>query len=167
MRMRMRAAALALLLLAGCTGAEIVGDTAPPSAVAEEEPSADPHGELGCDEATLEGIDRTIAGQLDAFAVGDYSAALGFASERFRAGITPEQFQQVIEADYALLVGTSGYTPDTCVAQGDAAQILVTVDGADGVSDQFVYSMTREDGEWRIDVAGFAPDAASEEAVPV
>ena len=158
----MRWTALALLLLAGCTGGEIVGD-APSSAAVEESP-AEPHGELECDEATQAAIDDTIAGQLDAFAAGDYAAALGFASERFRAGTTPEQFQAVIEADYALLIGARGHRSGTCVVRGDAAQILVTVDGA---ARELVYAMVDEDGEWRIDVAGFAADGASEEPVPV
>ncbi len=158
------AAALLLALLAACTIGEVVGE-APPPTVAES-PSQDPHGALTCDAETQAGIDETIDGQLAALGEGDYGSALGFASERFRSGTTPEQFQQVIEADYPLLIGATGHRSELCVAQGEIAQLLVTVEAANGQSDELVYSMTRENSEWRIDIAGRAAGSEAE-AVPV
>jgi hypothetical protein len=156
------ALAAVALLLAGCTGGEVV-DAEPP--VVQEAPSpADPHGDLTCDGATLDGLVEAIDGQLAAFAQGDFAAALSFASERFRSANTPEQFQATIEADYPLLIGASGQRPGTCVAQGGTAQLVVTIEGDGGQRDELVYLMTLEDGEWRIEAAGRVP---SEEPVPV
>jgi len=148
--------ALALLLAAACSGGETQAEPSPRA--------SDPHGELACDEPTLRGIDATIDGQLAAFADGDFVAALGFASERFRSGTTPAQFQATIEAEYPLLIGASGHRSEVCVRQGDVAQLLVTIDARGEETDELLYQMAREDGQWRIDVAGRVP---SEEPIPV
>lgn len=156
--------AAAALLLAGCTGGESVVDAEPPPVVREAPSPADPHGDLTCDQATLDGIVAAIDGQLTALADRDYATALEFATERYRSGTTAEQFRAVIEADYPLLIDSSGQRPGTCVAQGDSAQLLVTIASDAGQTDELVYVMTREGGEWRIEAAGRIP---SEEPVPV
>lgn len=151
-------AVLAALLLAGCTGGtEVVRADDPPAPAASE-----PHGELTCDSATQAGIDETIDGQLEALAAGDYAAALGFSSEGFRTANTPEQFQATIEDEYPLLVGADGHTSSYCVARGDEAQVLVTIDGAGDTMDELVYGMAREGEAWRIATAGRVRPASEE-----
>lgn len=178
MRLRAGVVALALGLLGvACTGEvvdggssadgsapEIVPGTASES-VPGTPPEGDPHGELACDEDTQAAIDATIDGQLAAFADGDYDTALGFATERFRAGTTAEAFGEVIESDYPALRTASGHTSRVCVAQDGRAQLIVEVEGA--VADELIYQMAQEDGEWRIDVAARVPGPASDEPVPV
>lgn len=166
--MRLRAGLLALvltLLVAACTG-EVVGGRASdgPGVAAQPEASAsaDPHGELACDDDTQAAIDATIDGQLAAFADADYDAALGFATERFRAGTTAEAFGEVIESDYPALRTASGHTSRVCVAQDGRAQLIVEVEG--DAPDELIYQMVEEGGEWRIDVAARVPrpeDSAS------
>jgi uncharacterized protein DUF4864 len=156
-------AGLLLALTASCSAGEVAGE-APSRTAVEEAPPEDPHGELACDTQTQAAIDDTIDGQLAAFAAGDYAAALAFSSDRFRSQTTPEQFQQVIETDYAPLIGAAGHRSELCVLQGDTAQLLVTVEGEDGENAELVYRLTFEEGQWRIDVAGPAPES---ETVPV
>lgn len=162
-RLRLVAVALAAAFAAGCTQGEVTGgraDVPAPGDGSRPAPSAedgDPHGDLACDEETRVGIDETIQGQLDAFAGGDYDAALAFATESFRAGTTPDDFRSLIEADYPLLTQDAGHTSGTCVATGDEAQVLVTVTSATGTTAELLYRLAREDGDWRVAVAGQIP----------
>ena len=158
--------AVVVLALAACEAAG--GDAA---RVAPETPAAtapeggsDPHGGLACDDATRAGIDQAIAGQLDALGTGDYEAALGYSSSRYRAGIAPDAFGELIGRDYPVLADDAEHTSDTCVAEGDGAQVLVTVTGASGDAQELVYQLVREDGDWRVDVAGAIPGDAPIEA---
>lgn len=169
MRLRTGPAAIALVLLgAACTGEAVDGRSPQETAAAEPDASAsaDPHGELTCDADTQAAIDATIDGQLAAFADGDYDAALGFATERFRAGTTAEAFGEAIESDYPVLRNASGHTSSVCVAQDDQAQLIVEVEGDGGVPDELIYRMAQEGGQWRIDVAARVP-APGDSATPV
>lgn len=171
--MRVRAGLVLLALLcAACTGEVVDGRASADTGTAQRTPDAaagasdDPHGELACDEGTQAAIDATIDGQLAAFAEGDYDAALGFATESFRAATTAEAFGQVIESDYPALITASGHTSGVCVAQGDQAQVVVEVEGPGAGADELVYRMAREAGEWRIMVAARVPSPA-DSATPV
>jgi hypothetical protein len=174
MSRRPLAAAVAVVaaLAGGCSQPEVTdgragGPVVPASPEAAPRPGAsDPHGGLTCDGGTLEDIDTTIQGQLDALAGGDYDAALAFATEGFRAGTTPEDFRALIEADYAVLTQDAAHTSGTCVASGDQAQVLVTVEASTGTAAELVYRLSREDGEWRIAVAGLVP-SGSETPTPI
>lgn len=166
--MRLRAGLVALtlgLLGAACTGEVVDGRPSADGGAAETpSESGDPHGELACDEDTQAAIDTTIDGQLAALNDGDYAAALGFSTAGFRAGTSAEAFGEVIESDYPLLRAASGHTSSICVADGDQAQLIVEVEGTDGASDELLYRMTQESGEWRIAAAARLPtptDSAS------
>jgi hypothetical protein len=160
----------AALGLAGCVadatgGAAPAGGTQAPSgapAAPRSSPTAsDPHGALVCSADDLAGIDTTVAGQLDALAAGDYQDALTFSSARFRSSTTPEAFGALIERDYAVMTDDARHTSGTCVRAGEAAQVLVVVTGASGTEQEFVYTLVREDGDWRVDVAGPAPETGT------
>lgn len=153
--------AAVVLTLAACdAGGGDAARVAPetPAATAAPEVEADPHGGLACDDATRAGIDQAIAGQLDALGAGDYEAALGYSSSRYRAGIAPDAFGDLIDRDYPVLADDAQHTSDTCVAEGDGAQVLVTVTGASGDAQELVYQLVREDGDWHVDVAGAVPE---------
>jgi Domain of unknown function (DUF4864) len=152
-----------VLALAGCDAGGGDATSAAPETPAQgptaaPDAGADPHGGLACDDATRAGIDDAIAGQLDALGTGDYEAALGYSSSRYRAGIAPDAFGELIGRDYPVLADDAEHTSDTCVAQGDGAQVLVTVTGASGDAQELVYQLVREDGDWRVDVAGAIPE---------
>jgi len=176
------AAALLAVLGAGCTGS---GDTArggaeagaPGTAPAPRAPGPDgdatpdagatagPHGALACDADTRAGIDAAIDGQLRALEAGDFEAALGFASSSYRSSISVETFRRLFDRDYALLTDDATHVSGTCVAAEEGAQVLVTVQGASGEEQELVYTLVREDGAWRIAVAGLSP-ATGEAPVP-
>lgn len=152
----------AVLLLAGCSGSSVV--EAPETTAADPSPSeeaeADAHGDLTCDDRTLAAIDQTIGGQLEAFADDDYAAALAFASEGFREDFDEESFREVIETSFPFVTAATGHTSTVCVSRGAQAQLLVTVESADG-DQELVYQMTLEAEEWRIEGAVPADAAPS------
>lgn len=169
------AAALAGLLLPACVGggapAEEEAAAVPSQAPAprsqgpgSEEPTRpdgadDPHGELACDDDVADAIDETIAAQLAAFADDDFGRALGLASQGFQAGLDVDGFRRIIEQDYPVVADAVDHTSGLCVAQDDAAQLLVTVEGSDGTAQELVYTMALEDDGWRIDGAQVPPGA--------
>lgn len=158
----------AALLLAGCSPGSVV-ETAQSPVAEDTEPGAsqedDAHGELVCDQPTLEAIDRTIGGQLEAFAGDDYAAALRFASEAFREDFDEASFREVIETSFPTVARATGHTSTVCVHRGDGAQLLVTVESDDG-DQELVYQMTLEAEQWRIDGAVPA-DATPSESEPI
>jgi len=154
---------VAALLLAAtaCSGGD--GDDATGAQdLSREEPTADPHGELACDEATLEDIDATIDAQLAAFADDDYEAALALTTEGFQEQFDAELLRGIIEEGFPLVAEADGHTSDTCVASDGAAQLLVSVTAGDDAL-ELVYAMEDEDGEWRIAGATPADEGAPED----
>jgi len=175
-------AALLAALAGGCTAGADGGDATrggpgaggPGTAPATPAPrspapgpgaTAGPHGTLACDEDTRAGIDAAIDGQLRALEAGDYEAALGFASSAYRSSISVKTFRRLFDRDYALLTDAATHVSGTCVAGAEGAQVLVTVQGASGEEQELVYTLVREDGAWRIAVAGLSP-ATGEAPVP-
>ncbi len=173
------AATLLAVLAGGCTAGADGGDAARggaeaggsdgPATPAPRSPApgagAGPHGALDCDDDTRAGIDAAIDGQLRALEAGDYEAALGFASSAYRSSISVETFRRLFDRDYALLTDAATHVSGTCVAGEEGAQVLVTVQGASGEEQELVYTLVREDGAWRIAVAGLSP-ATGEAPVP-
>lgn len=156
--------AAAAMLLAGCSSSTVVEPPDPPVADARsEDAQGDAHGDLACDDRTLQAIDETIGGQLDAFANDDYAGALLFASEGFREEFDEDSFREVIETSFPNVAQATGHTSTVCVSRGDDAQLLVTVESDDG-DQELVYQMTLESDEWRIDgaVPADATPSASE-----
>lgn len=180
MRRSAASAGVALLLLGACTGdtdpipEPSVTPIPPPEA---EEPESedlappleelppDPDGgapeaapELGvaCDDEERAGIDSAVAGQLDAFAVGDYAGALDFATEGFRAGRSPSDFEAIITEGFPIAADAASHATDGCRSDGSQATIQVSVVSAGGEIGGFAYLLEREpDGVWRI--AGAVP----------
>lgn len=142
------------LLLAGCSG-EVVetgqGELQAPETTPAAPPSEDGESEARprqvrpCDEATLAAIDEVIDGQLAAFRAGDFERALSFASAGFRAGVTPERFEQLITQGFPAVREAKGHRSAQCVTDGEQAAVLVVVSGRER-SDALAYQMVREDG---------------------
>lgn len=164
-----RAAALAaaVLLLTACAASQVTetsqgplsapseAQTPTPAPTEDREPSvAEP-----CDERQLDGIDKTIRGQLRTFARADFAAALEFASEAFRSSIDADDFERLIADSYPELLATAEHVSGPCVADGDRAQLVVRVSGEAGERD-LVYAMVFEQGDWRVD--GAAPHSPTD-----
>ncbi|WP_157041957.1 DUF4864 domain-containing protein [Nitriliruptor alkaliphilus] len=108
-----------------------------------------------CDPDDLAAMDAVIAGQLAAFAADDWEAALGFASDEFRAGMDPETFAAVIEEGYPVAADAAEHRSEACVTRGGgAAEVRVEVVATDGDTAGMVYLLVDEDG-WAI--AGAVP----------
>lgn len=108
-----------------------------------------------CDGDDLADMDEVIAGQLAAFAADDWEAALGFASEDFRAGIDPDTFAALIEEGYPVAADAAEHRSQACVTRGGAtAEVRVEVVGSDGGTAGMVYLLVDEGG-WAI--AGAVP----------
>lgn len=153
-----------LVVLAGCTGP---GRASDPQDLSLEDPPAsesepDPHGELACDDATLEDIDATIGGQLEAFADDDYDAALSFTTEGFQEQFSADRLRGLIEEGFPLVADADGHSSSTCVEADGVAQLLVAVTAGDEEL-ELVYSLELEDGEWRIAGATPAGDGSGED----
>ena len=163
--------AVAIVLLAGCSSGDVAESPEPeeptsrasqseasepeasaPGTSQSEEEQSDAHGDLACDDRTLEEIDDTIGGQLRAFAEGDYSAALEFASEGFQEDFDQDSFRELIETSFPNVAQATGHTSNVCVNRGDDAQLLVTVESDEG-DQELVYQMILESEQWRIEGA--------------
>lgn len=86
-----------------------------------------------------------------AFANADFAAARSFASEGFQSSVDDQEFQTIIEAQYAFLLNDPDVEFLDCAQVGDLAQILVQVTASNIVDVQ--YRLVRESDGWRIDGA--------------
>ena len=107
-----------------------------------------------CDVEVEAGSLATISTQLDAFARGDFPAALAAASAAFRAGTDVDRFQALIEQNYGLLTEDATAVLEACVpVRSDAAEVVVEVTTAAGVRAAFAYRVRLDAGRWAIDGA--------------
>lgn len=167
---RLSIVTLSALLALGACSLPRTGDEAteaPPASTAPSAPAEDPGpggpddpseleplAEAACSTQEQDAIDAIIAGQLDAFAAGDYDLALTFASEGFQAGLDAEAFERVITDGFPVVARDASHRTRRCVTlegdAGTAGQALVTVTAADGESTDLVYLLLVEDGGWVI-----------------
>lgn len=128
-------------------------DVAPPDVAPPDVPGA-----TACAPDAVAAMDAQVAGQLDAIADRDWNAALGFATEEFRAVHDDGRFAQIITEGFPVVATNASHASDGCVRSDDAAQLLVTVTATDGATTELVYLMDLEDGTWRI--GGAVPHGA-------
>jgi hypothetical protein len=179
---RALAVAAALALAAGCTGdAPAAAPQPEPDVPAEPDGSdvpAEPDGPTGrteptdpapppapgadladCDAEERAAITRAVDGQIGAFADGDYAAALGFATDGFRAGFTPATFEQLIREGFPIAADPASHATGACRTDGAAATMEVTIVSGGGEVGGFTYLAQRAaDGTWAI--AGAVPTPA-------
>ncbi|MBA2317521.1 MAG: DUF4864 domain-containing protein [Euzebyales bacterium] len=135
--------------------------TAAPSAAPSER-----RGRLSaCADDDLTAMDGAVSGQLDAFAEGDYGAALEFSTEAFRAAHSEEVFEEIIAEGYPQAAMAADHELGQCLTDGDNATLAVGVIDDDGQRLELLYLMEREDDAWRI--GGALPaDGPSEAPTP-
>jgi hypothetical protein len=176
---------LALLaLLAGCSAEDSGSETLDDAAETESgeqlvpdspsEPSPAPNPELDsstprpqlvlspCEDATIQSIEDTVVGQVNAFGDGDFETAYGFASPSFRSGMPVEVFGQVIRINFSELLTVQAYRLSQCEADeaNDVATVVVRFDTEENPDYALRYILERIDDTWLI--GGASPEAVSE-----
>jgi Domain of unknown function (DUF4864) len=154
------------LALAGCSagqgaspGNTVTTSPSPSSPSTGDVPSEAAVPECSADVA--EGIDRTVSAQLEAFATGDFRAALALASKSFRGAIDVKGFREVILTGYPEVASSIDHRLVECRQPGpSSAAALVDVTGDNGVTARLAYRFVLEQGGWRIDGASTLGTAA-------
>jgi hypothetical protein len=95
-------------------------------------------------------MDGAVGGQLDAFAAGDYGAALEFSTDSFRAANSEEVFEEIIAEGFPQAAMAADHELGQCLTDGDNATLAVGVIDEQGGRLELLYLMEREDDAWRI-----------------
>ena len=88
-----------------------------------------------CTDAQVKLIDQHISAQIDAIAKREWKLAYSFASEDFQVRVGVDQFIEIIEAQYAVLINNQGYQFNQCTIAGGAIVQEVGVSSEGEVSD--------------------------------
>ena len=159
------------LLLVGCAGGTAAGEDQPrespsatsapdvpdsaPSPETESAPSPEPSNVTApCEDVMFQRAQGTIRAQQSALANSDFDAARAYASRQFRSSVSVEQFQEIIEGDYAFLLEDPALSFAACQRRGDSALLRVEVAGSPATI--MVYVVVLENDAWFIDAASVA-----------
>lgn len=107
-----------------------------------------------CEDVMFQRAQGTIRSQQSALAQSDFEAARAFASDNFRSGVSVDQFQSIIEGNYAFLLGDPAVTFVDCQRRGDSALIRVEIAGSPVTI--MLYGVVLENESWFIDAATVA-----------
>ena len=141
----LRSAAIALaitLLLTSCSSSD-------PVAQQESIPT-----QPTCSNAEVDQGSAWIKGQLDAFNKEDPETAYSFASEKFKANSSLNQFVATIVTSYGFLLSSRSYTIGDCTKQGELFLFDVQVIDATGQKYPMRYTLSKIAGTWGVDSAG-------------
>ena len=140
----LRSAAIALaitLLLTSCSSSD-------PVAQQESIPT-----QPTCSNTEVDQGSAWIKGQLDAFNKEDPETAYGFASEKFRANSSLNQFVATIVTSYGFLLSSRSYTIGDCTKQGEFFLFNVQVIDATGQKYPMRYTLSKIADTWGVDSA--------------
>lgn len=98
-----------------------------------------------------------VDAQLEAIAREDWTGALGYATEGFRADIDAERFRQIITDGFPVVADNRARDIGRCRTRGDEATLEVTVEDGDGDQQLLLYLFQRGPDGWGI--GGAAPAA--------
>lgn len=163
--MRAVGVVVAGILLTGCTtgvdtqsasdpAPSVAVETPPTPELADDEQPESSNEPRPCEDVMFQRAQGTIRAQQSALAASDYEAARAYASNGFRSTVSVEQFQQIIEGDYAFLLDDPALTFTECQRRGDSALIRVDVSGSPVTV--MVYGVVLENDSWFIDAATVA-----------
>ena len=107
---------------------------------------------LDCDAPTERAIRTTIGNQIDAFTQGDFEAAYDLAAPSFRQRVTLSYFEEIIRADYSMLLEASGFSVSLCRTNSvtTTAEALITIRPLTGETNQLVYDLENTEEGWKI-----------------
>ena len=140
----LRSAAIALaitLLLTSCSSSD-------PVAQQESIPT-----QPSCSNTEVDQGSAWIKGQLDAFNNEDPETAYGFASEKFKANSSLNQFVATIVTSYGFLLSSRSYTIGDCTKQGELFDFDVQVIDATGQRYPMRYTLSKVADTWGVDSA--------------
>ncbi len=86
-----------------------------------------------CTGAQAELVDQHISGQIDALAKRDWGTAYSFASDNFQERIGVDQFIEIIDSQYAMLINNQGYQFNQCTIAAGMIMQEVGVRGEEEV----------------------------------
>lgn len=118
---RIIAVCVAALLLVGCSQKAPLVDLADGS----------------CTGALADLVNKHISGQIDSFAEKDWELAYSFASDKFQANVSIDDFILIIGTQYAMLIENKGYEFNECTVTGSTIKQEVSV-----VSGEQEFSLT-------------------------
>jgi hypothetical protein len=90
-----------------------------------------------CTGAQANLVNKHISGQIDALADKDWELAYSFASDKFQANVSLDDFILIIGTQYAMLIENKGYEFNEC----NVAGVSITQE-VDVTSDEQVFSLT-------------------------
>lgn len=122
---RIIAAAVIVLLLAGCVQSDPFEDLA----------------DGACTNTLAGEVNNHISGQIDALAENDWELARSFASENFQSNVSLEDFAFIINEQYPMLIENKGYEFNECNVADSTITQEVDVTSGDQVF-SITYSLT-------------------------
>jgi hypothetical protein len=145
-----------------------IGDTVPPMKIAALSimcfvlaacSQSNPPGLLSipgnCPTDVAQDASSIINSQITAFGQGDFEKARTLSSRRFRFFVPTESFARIMKEDYAILLNNPKVKFVDCDIPS-STQLVIKISVAD--EQILTYTLVNEDGNWRIDVAGFTQD---------
>ncbi len=102
-----------------------------------------------------------VEGQLKAFKADDYAAAEKFQHSALRQGVrSPAEFRKMMKSAYPQVVNykkvtfgaisASAVTKGVPVGDGEHVEVPATLLGEDGITVRMVYTLVKEQGEYRV-----------------
>ncbi len=161
---------LSALALGACTDAPTAtlddprAATTPAPGIApapEDDPGPQQPSTETCAEDLRALLVAAVDGQLAAIATQDWSEALGFATDGFRAGIDADRFREIILGGFPVVADNRARDIGRCRTRGDDATLEVTVEDRDGTQQLLLYLFERDDDGWGI--GGATPAAPTGE----
>ena len=102
-------------------------------------------------EAMKKELAKVIEGQLAAFRAEDYPRAYTFAAAGIKEMVNPSEFEQMVKTAYPAIAHSASAEYGLTLDSGEEAVVNVRVVGAaDGQVVDYLYTLGKEDGSWKI-----------------
>ena len=102
-------------------------------------------------EAMKKELAKVIENQLTAFRAEDYTHAYAFAAAGIKQMINPSEFERMVKAAYPAIAHSASAEYGLTLDSGEEAVVNVRVVSAtDGQAVDYLYTLGKEDGAWKI-----------------
>ena len=95
-------------------------------------------------------LTAVIDAQLAAFRANDYPKAYTFAAGGIKEMFAVESFESMVKTAYPLIAGSAKADYGLAFDTGEEAVVNVTVENAQGRRAQYQYTLSKEQGAWKI-----------------
>lgn len=99
--------------------------------------------EGNCSASQKELITSHISNQLTAISTQDWPKAYSYAAESFKENITPLSFENIIKAQYSVMIDSKDYSAGECEIINETIKQKISVEGISEIS-SFIYRLTVE-----------------------